>query len=615
MPIDPTEPADRQPQSGLPALGRRGFLLASGTALAAAPAIALAGPASAATPSDATTAAPAAPPPPATAAPGDPDFGPNVYVFDSSMPATTIQSTIDAIYAQQQHAQFGTGRYALLLKPGGYGIDVRLGYYTHIAGLGIQPAASSITKSLQSLGEAHGNNTLVNFWRGAENLNAVPTSGQDTWAVSQATFYRRIYLLGDLKLDDGSWSSGGFIADCQLTGAVHSGTQQQWITRNSVVGNWIGSNWNFVFVGVANAPQTAFPTPPYTTIPHTPVVREKPFLYVDGSGAWQVFVPAVRTNSQATSWFGHKPAGTSLPISDFFIAKPGATAADLNAALAAGKNLIITPGIYPLSESVKVTRPDTVVLGLGFATLQPDNGVVALDVADVDGVHVAGLLVQAGAQASDALMRFGPAGSRRGHKANPSTLHDVFFRIGGNGVGKAKQSLVINSNDVLIDNSWIWRADHGSGVGWTVNTSDTGLAVNGDNVTAYGLFVEHHQKAQVLWNGENGRTYSFQNEMPYDPPNQAAWMDGTHRGFPAYQVGAGVRSHEAWGLGSYCIFAIDPTIVSDRAIAAPQRPGVRFHAMITFSLGGGKGTIAHVVNDAGGPSNSETNLALLTSYP
>jgi hypothetical protein len=587
-------------------LARRGFL---GAALAVAPAVALASNASAA---DAT---PAAPPPPATPKAGDPDFGPNVYVFDGSIPQAQIQSTIDAVYAQQQHSEFGSGRYALLFKPGGYGVDVKLGYYTHVAGLGLQPAASGITGSCQVLGEAHGNNTLTNFWRGAENLNIVPRSGQDTWAVSQATFYRRIYLLGDLKLSDSSWSSGGFIADCQLTGQINSGTQQQWVTRNSVLGSWVGSNWNIVFVGTANAPATTFPTPPVTSVPKSPVIREKPFLYVDSAGAWQVFVPAVRRDAQATSWEAQKPAGTSIPIADFLIIKAGTTVADMNAALAQGKHLLITPGIYHLSESLKVTKPDTVILGLGYATLIPDNGAIAIDVADVDGVHLAGLLIEAGLVQSEVLIRFGPAGSRRDHGANPGSLHDVFARIGGTLAGKTKQSVVINSNNVIIDNTWLWRADHGSGVGWDSNTVGEGLVVNGDNVVAYGLFVEHHQKTQVQWNGDNGQTFFFQNEMPYDPPNQAAWTDGPHRGFPAYAVGDHVRRHEAWGLGSYCIFADDPTIVADRAIAAPRTPGVKFHSMITFSLGGGQGTIAHIVNTTGGPSDSVTNLGMLTQYP
>ncbi|MFI5614022.1 coagulation factor 5/8 type domain-containing protein [Amycolatopsis sp. NPDC051903] len=594
-------------------LARRSFLaLGSGAALAATSGLALA-PEATATPGQ-TPQTPKAPPA-ATHAAGQPGFGPNVHVFDSATGTADIQATLDAVYAQQRGSQFGTGRYALLFKPGAYSVDVKLGYYTQVAGLGLQPSGASITGSLGVEGDAHGNGTLVNFWRGAENLNAVPKSGADTWAVSQATYYRRIYLLGDLKLSDGGYSSGGFIADCQITGQVNSGTQQQWLTRNSVLGSWVGSNWNFVFVGTPGAPATTFPTPPYTSVPDTPVICEKPFLYVDSDGAYQVFVPAVRTDTRATSWEARRPEGTSLPIGEFHLAKPGETAAELNAALAQGKHLLLTPGIYHVDQPLKVTRANTVVLGLGYATLIPDNGVTALDVDDVDGVRVAGLLVDAGPVASDPLVRFGPDGSRRSHARNPSSMHDVFVRVGGAGVGKAKRCVLVNSNDVLIDNMWLWRADHGTGVGWTANTSDEGLVVNGSGVLAYGLFVEHHQKAQVQWNGEGGRTYFFQNEMPYDPPDQASWMDGTHRGFPAYAVGDHVRTHEAWGLGSYCIFAEDRTIVSDRAIAAPRRPGVRFHSMITFSLGGGQGTIAHVVNDTGGPSDAVTGLAMLKSYP
>jgi hypothetical protein len=62
----------------------------------------------------------------------------------------------------------------------------------------------------------------------------------------------------------------------------------------------------------------------------------------------------------------------------------------------------------------------------------------------------------------------------------------------------------------------------------------------------------------VLWNGNGGRTYFFQNEMPYDPPNQAAWMNGgVTQGYAAYKVADSVTSHEAWGLGSYCYFNVN----------------------------------------------------------
>jgi hypothetical protein len=624
---DEHSPEQHPHRSGL---GRRGFLTLAGGAVATGAGVAAgAAPAAAADTArpavqagtqatdQATTATPAAvtAPPPAQHPEGEPDFGPNVYVFDGNTPAATLQSIADAVYAQQAGAEFGTGRYALLFKPGSYGVDLNIGYYTQAVGLGLQPAAASITNAVHADADAHGHGALTNFWRGVENLNIVPRSGTARWAVSQATFLRRVYLLGDLRLDDGGYSSGGFIADCKITGQVNSGTQQQWLTRNGMLGQWTGSNWNMVFVGVDNAPATSFPSPTYTNVARTPVVREKPFLYVDGDGAYQVFVPAVRRDTHGTSWEGRKPEGTSLPIGGFHLAKPTESAADLNAALAQGKHLILTPGIYHLTEPLRITRAGTVVLGLGLATLVPDNGTAALDVADVDGVVIAGLLVDAGPQVSDVLVRIGPDGARRGHAANPTSLHDVFVRIGGAGAGRAKQSIVVNSDDVIIDNTWLWRADHGQGVGWDVNTSENGLVVNGDDVTVYGLFVEHHQKTQVQWNGERGRTYFFQNEMPYDPPNQAAWTDGRTRGYRAYQVAPHVRSHEAWGLGSYCIFADDPTIVNDSAFAAPRTPGVRFHSMITFSLGGGQGTIAHVINTTGGPSDATTNLALLTSYP
>ena len=60
---------------------------------------------------------------------------------------------------------------------------------------------------------------------------------------------------------------------------------------------------------------------------------------------------------------------------------------------------------------------------------------------------------------------------------------------------------MVNNDDTLLDNIWAWRADHRNGVGWTSNTADYGVVVNGDNVTAYGLFVEHYQKYQTVWTG------------------------------------------------------------------------------------------------------------------
>jgi hypothetical protein len=550
----------------------------------------------------------------AGAAAAEPDLGPNVQIFDPSMSSSDIQGKLDSVFSQQETNQFGEARQALLFKPGSYDVDANVGFYTQVAGLGLSPDDVTINGAVHAEADWFQGNATQNFWRSAENLAVNPTGGADRWAVSQAAPYRRIHLKGDLQLDDGGWSSGGLLADTKVDGQVKSGSQQQWLSRNSEWGSWSGSNWNMVFVGDQNAPAGSFPSPPYTTVDQTPVSREKPFLYIDDQGAYKVFVPALRKDSSGTSWSSGTPEGTSITLDDFFIAKPGATAAEMNAALDAGKHLLITPGVYHLDETLKVTKPDTVVLGLGLATLIPDNGVTAMSVADVDGVNLAGLLVDAGTQNSATLMEVGPQGASASHSADPTSLHDVYFRVGGAAVGKASQSLVVNSSDVIGDHLWIWRADHGDGVGWDTNTADTGLVVNGDDVTMYGLFVEHYQKNQTIWNGENGRTYFYQNEMPYDPPNQDAWMNGSAQGYAAYKVADSVQHHEAWGLGSYCFFSANNSVAAEHAFEVPQTAGVTFHDMVTVSLGG-TGTIRHVVNDTGGPSNSSSNVANLVNYP
>ncbi|MGN9816815.1 RICIN domain-containing protein [Streptomyces sp. SD11] len=546
--------------------------------------------------------------------PGTPDLGPNVTVFDPSTPAATIQNSLNAAFAQQETNQFGTARKAFLFKPGTYDANANVGFYTQVAGLGLSPDDVNIRGSVHAEADWFQGNATQNFWRSAENLSVTPTSGTDRWAVSQAAPYRRMHLRGNLQLDDGGWSSGGYMADTKIDGQVRSGSQQQWLSRNTEWSSWTGSNWNMVFVGAQNAPANTFPSPPYTTVDRAPVTREKPFLYVDAAGAYKVFVPAVRTDSRGTTWAAGTPAGASLPLSDFFVVKPGATAAQLNDALAQGKNLLVTPGVYHLNQTLKVTRPDTVVLGLGLATLIPDNGITAMTVADVDGVKLAGILFDAGTTNSAQLLEMGPGGSSADHGGNPSSLHDVFFRVGGAAVGKATTSLTVNSDDVIGDHLWIWRADHGNGVGWNTNTADTGLVVNGDDVTMYGLFVEHYQKHQTIWNGNGGRTYFYQNEMPYDPPNQAAWMNGSTQGYAAYKVANSVTSHQVYGFGSYCYFNVNPAVTAEHAIEAPNSANVRFRSMVTVSLGG-TGTIRHVVNDRGGPSNSATNVANLVSYP
>jgi hypothetical protein len=140
------------------------------------------------------------------------------------------------------------------------------------------------------------------------------------------------------------------------------------------------------------------------------------------------------------------------------------------------------------------------------------------------------------------------------------------------------------------------------------------MIVNGQNVTAYGLFVEHYQQYQVIWNGNGGRTYFYQSEMPYDPPNQASWMNGSTRGFASYKVSNNVTSHQAFGLGIYCFFEANPGNVADHAIETPTGGGIGFHDMVTVSLGG-TGTIQNIIDNNGATVHAGNTVADLNSGP
>ena len=575
-----------------------------------------------------------------------PGLGPNVTVFDPSMPVADIQAKLDATWAKQVDNEMGTDRYAFLFKPGTYGTDaqplqIKVGYYTEISGLGADPGDVVINGKVEvynrCLADGGTSNclALVNFWRTVSNLSVhINAAGQDGcrstanfWAVSQAVSMRRLNISGGtLSLMDyctagPQYASGGFIADSTLP-SVTNGSQQQWLTRNSKIDGWSNGVWNQVFAGVQGAPSEAgFPDPPYTTLATTPVSREKPYLFVDDQGRWNVRVPSVQRDSSGVSYADGLTPGRTLPLSDFFVAKPSDPQWLINAKLLAGKNLLFTPGVYDVDQSLLVLHPNQVVLGIGHATLTAVNGATPLRVASVPGVIVAGVTIDAGLQESKALLQVGLSSTGGlSSAANPITLNDVYFRVGGPHVGKTDTALQVNSNNVIIDHTWVWRADHGvegftDTERWNTNIGRYGAVINGDNVTATGLFVEHFQKYNTVWNGDDGTTILYQNELPYDPPTQADWMNGPVLGYAGYKVGDSVRTHALYGAGVYVFNQNNPSIHTANGFEVPERPGVRLHHIMTVNLSAG--VIDHVVNGVGAAADT-TRIGVpvfVTDYP
>ncbi|GAB4008367.1 hypothetical protein GCM10029992_64550 [Glycomyces albus] len=302
--------------------------------------------------------------------PYDPDLGPNTHVFDPSTPASQIQQTADAITEQMRTNQFGTERHALLFKPGSYSADIDLRFYTQIAGLGLLPGDVVLDGHVHveadwlSQGDDPNylGNATQNFWRSAENLTVANPGGHiERWAVSQAAPYRRVDLTTlEVQLWDGfeGWASGGYFADCRISGTVVSGSQQQFFTRNSALdGGWAGSVWNMVFVGVHGAPAHHFPDPSHTVVDAAPVIREKPFLYVADDGEYRVFRPALRDSASGPSWTSGTPEGTSVSLADFLVVVPGTEAATVNAALAEGRHLLFTPASTNSTRRSRSTPP------------------------------------------------------------------------------------------------------------------------------------------------------------------------------------------------------------------------------------------------------------------
>jgi len=549
--------------------------------------------------------------------PNPPIWPSTVKVFGPEDNMASIQSSVNAAYGVNggpgNNGQFSQERFAFLFKPGHYNVEVPVGFYTQVAGLGASPADVVFTSPkgvyCQEGSFSVSPGALDTFWRSAENFQTDANFGWSNkpgmlWAVSQAAPLRRVVVTQNLNLyqyvppyREAGYASGGFMANLIVKGEVIPGSQQQFMARNTDVGSWFNGVWNMVFVGVKGAPASncGETGKSYTTVDKTPVIAEKPFISIEDD-MYYLNVPTVQRNSVGAN-FDNFETPTQIDFSKVYVANAATDTADsINFKLSEGMHVVFSAGIYSLDSPLLVNRANQVLLGLGLATLLSANGNTVIKVGNVDGVRVAGLLLEAGHKDTPSLLEWGD-GSYSGNEKNPGFLHDIFARVGGPkphpSNRKAKVMLKINTGHVIGDNLWLWRADH-SEEGLIKGTCpcENALIVNGDDVTFYGLAAEHTQKDLVVWNGERGSTYFYQSELPYDAHPSYGQL-----GYAGYRVTANVKQHLAYGIGVYHYFR-DYHVTVKSGIVCPPHLEDSFTSPLSVFLNGW-GTMLHILNDKG----------------
>mmetsp|Transcript_11578 Transcript_11578/g.11949 ORF Transcript_11578/g.11949 Transcript_11578/m.11949 type:complete len:566 (+) Transcript_11578:200-1897(+) len=533
------------------------------------------------------------------------------------------------------HGQFSNKRYAHMFLPGIYNnLDIPVGYYTSVYGLGKSPLDTIFSGGKGVYCEEacglYGTGALDTFWRSAENFYSTSNYGWAvgngmSWVVSQAAPLRNVKVDNDLLLFeylpeyccDAGYASGGWISGLEVGGTTKFGSQQQFMVRNSQSNKFDLPVWNGVFAAVNGAPsaqcgqisngQSANAS--ISVLPTVPLVAEKPYITSTDGKTFKLIVPTVQTNVPAgVTWTSTGfPSAKEIDFSNVYVTQTTDTSSIINEKLSQGLNVVITPAIYTLDDSLYVQYENQVILGLGLATLiAPSNGSPCIRVADVSGVRIAGLLLEAGKwETKGGMLQVGSSGKFQGTESNPVVITDVFARVGGpnTGVGPVDTMFSINSGYTIIDNTWLWRADHTAEglVYHSDNPVKNGLVVNSDNVYAYGLASEHTTEDNVVWNGNNGLTYFYQAEIMYDYTN-SNWP------YSCYKIGSNVDSHTASGLGCYTYFR-DASVYTDSGITTNGNKNVKIDKAVSVWLNGNQlSGLNNVIDLDGKKVDSQTHV-------
>lgn len=565
---------------------------------------------------------------------------------------------------------FVSDRTALLFAPGTYrNVSFQVGYYVQMAGLGYKPDAvkfvnggpyvPALNKHLhkRTIIDEHGNKIqqsvgtcLDSFWRSMENL-AIENSDLQ-WAVSQAAPLRRVHVInGDVYLHDGAaYASGGHFANSKIdNGMLLAGGQQQFLIRNVALGKGArGGAWSMVYAGcTGEVPEAGFEDDGATvTVVEEPRVRvEKPYISLQENGTkYQLRVPKAMLSGDIS--YTREPMfdGHYEDVRDFSrvrVVRDTDPVSSIQEALDEGKDVVLAPGIYSLKKTVELRKPGQVLLGLGLATLEaPRNGTPCVHVApNLSGVRIAGIMLEAtekDASAADnnvktALLEWGNTHMKDpGRKDDPGAMHDIFVRVGGATTGDRTKIAVdammrLHSGNVVGDNLWIWRADHAvlgkgekanyphiSPIFWQSEQNEfraeIGIEVTADDVSMYGLAVEHANQHQTVWSGENGSVVFYQCEFPY-----GVYKDFAENSFRGYLVKDHVQTHEVHAPGVYSNFRNDD-VQTETAMNIPEKEGISVANPFIVKLDN-QGGILSVINGKGGAAvgeNTGTPVRLFT---
>lgn len=155
---------------------------------------------------------------------------------------------------------------------------------------------------------------------------------------------------------------------------------------------------NLVFLGNDNQPKDRCSNSwgeHHTVSPDTPTIAEKPYIAVEQTDAtkFNLVVPGMEFNLNTFSYHQNEKV---IDFANVFVANESNSAEEINAKLDAGNHLVLQPGQYNLSSSIVVKNANTVILGIGYASLITLTDKPCIVVNNVDGVRIAGILFQAG---------------------------------------------------------------------------------------------------------------------------------------------------------------------------------------------------------------------------